>query len=132
MITIPWTTGPASHDAGLAQVSRLELTRARDVPGFLIAALRLRRDALGSPGCSGISLRAAPLRRTFWTLSTWDDQRAISAFTRNDSHASVMRRYRGRMRSSDFHTWSPTDVQGRPDWVDAMRRFDEPIDGPQD
>ncbi|MEP2370852.1 hypothetical protein [Ilumatobacter sp.] len=96
-----------------------------------MTALRLRRTALRSPGCSGISLRAAPLRRTFWTLSTWDDQPAISAFTRDHSHASVMRRYQGRMWSSDFHAWSPTDLVGPPDWTDAMRRLADRVDGPQ-
>ena len=87
MLTIPWTTSttiPAGST--LHQVSRLELTRVRDVPGFLVAALRLRRVVMGAPGAVGMSLRAAPSRRTFWTLSAWRDKEALDAFTRSDYH----------------------------------------------
>jgi hypothetical protein len=48
--------------------SRLELQRLRDVPRFLIAALRIRRQMLDSPGAVGLSLIARPLQHAFWTL----------------------------------------------------------------
>jgi len=44
--------------------SRLELRRLRDVPSFLAAALRIRRQMLASPGVLGLSLIARPLHRT--------------------------------------------------------------------
>jgi hypothetical protein len=63
MLTIPWTSPKHQpQTATLVQISRLELARKRDVPGFLIAALRIRRIALRTPGAGGLSLRAQPLR----------------------------------------------------------------------
>jgi hypothetical protein len=126
MLTIPWTSPKNQPQAtALVQISRLELARTRDVPGFLIAALRLRRAALRTPGAGGISLRAQPLRRTFWTLSTWHDETAIGEFVRSAGHRAVMVKYRDRMAGSHFHTWSAADEStNRPSWVDAHRRYE--------
>ena len=91
MLTIPWATSTTIPEgSALRQVSRLELTRLRDVPGFLVAALRLRSVVMGTPGAIGVSLRAEPTRRTFWTLSAWQDKDALDAFTRSDYHRSVI------------------------------------------
>jgi heme-degrading monooxygenase HmoA len=139
-LPIPWTAGKAvrrgedgrpDHDGDttLVQVSRLELARRRDVPGFLVAALRIRRLALRTPGCIGLALRAQPFRRTFWTLSAWDDQAAIGAFMRSDGHRAVMVEYRGRMAGSHFHTWNAGEGTARPTWTDARRRYDESLNG---
>lgn len=126
MLTIPWTSAKKQpQTAALVQVSRLELARKRDVPGFLIAALRIRRLTLRIPGAGGLSLRAQPLRRTFWTLSTWHDEAAIGEFMRTPGHRAVMVKYRDRMAGSHFHTWSRADQSvGTPSWVDAHRRYE--------
>ena len=126
MLTIPWTSAKEQpQTAALVQISRLELARKRDVPGFLIAALRIRRLTLRTPGAGGLSLRAQPLRRTFWTLSTWHDEAAIGEFMRTPGHRAVMVKYRDRMAGSHFHTWSAADEStNRPSWVDAHRRYE--------
>jgi hypothetical protein len=126
MLTIPWATSTTIPEGStVRQVSRLELTRVRDVPGFLVAALRLRRVVMGAPGAVGISLRAAPSRRTFWTLSAWQDKDALDAFTGSDYHRGVMVKYRGRMAGSHFHTWTDDGTTAtRPEWDDAIRRYD--------
>jgi len=126
MLTIPWTSANnQSQTATLVQISRLELARTRDVPGFLIAALRLRRAALRTPGAGGLSLRAQPLRRTFWTLSSWHDETAIGELMHSAGHRAVMVKYRDRMASSHFHTWSAADEPPtKPSWVDAHRRYE--------
>jgi hypothetical protein len=126
MLTIPWTSAKKQpQTAALVQVSRLELARKRDVPGFLIAALRIRRLTLRIPGAGGLSLRAQPLRRTFWTLSTWHDEAAIGEFMRTPGHRAVMVKYRDRMAGSHFHTWSRADQSiAKPSWVDAHRRYE--------
>ena len=126
MLTIPWTSANnQSQTATLVQISRLELARTRDVPGFLIAALRLRRAALRTPGAGGLSLRAQPFRRTFWTLSTWHDETAIGELMRSAGHRAVMVKYRDRMASSHFHTWSAADEStNRPSWADAHRHYE--------
>jgi hypothetical protein len=68
--------------------SRLELRQLRDVPPFLTAALRIRRQMLGSPGALGVSLIARPLHRTFWTLSAWQDQAALLAAVGREPQAA--------------------------------------------
>lgn len=126
MMTIPWTSTSIDSDrpdGAVVQVSRLELARVRDVPGFLLAALRIRRATLQASGAIGVSLRAAPFSRTFWTLSAWADQDSILGFVRSDAHRAVMQKYRDRMAGSHFHTW--TELQStdrRPTWDDAMQR----------
>jgi heme-degrading monooxygenase HmoA len=137
MPTIAWTrtahephAAQAGSETGTAdesvvvQVSRLELGHLRSVPGFLIAALRLRRDVLRADGALGVSLRAHPLRRTFWTLSAWTGPDAIAAFTRSDAHRDVMVRYRTKMHGSHFHTWFPGDAGEPPSWPDATARLE--------
>ena len=125
MLTVPWTSPRnQAQPVALTQISRLELARARDVPGFLMAALRIRRAALRAPGIGGVSLRAQPLSRTFWTLSTWHDESAIGEFMRSAVHRAVMIKYRDRMAGSHFHTWSATDESStRPSWVEAHQRY---------
>lgn len=132
MLTIPWTSPKnQAHISTLTQISRLELARARDVPGFLIAALRIRRVALQTPGVGGISLRAQPLRRTFWTLSTWHDETAIGKFMRSEDHRAVMVKYRNRMAGSHFHTWNAADqTTTKPSWVDAHQRYETTQESP--
>jgi hypothetical protein len=126
MLTIPWTSPKNQlQTATLIQISRLELARKRDVPGFLIAALRIRRLVLRTPGAGGLSLKAQPFRRTFWTLSTWHDEIAISKFMGSVSHRAVMVKYRDRMAGSHFHTWSIADESiNKPSWADARRRYE--------
>jgi hypothetical protein len=126
MLTIPWASSKNQpQTATLVQISRLELARKRDVAGFLIAALRIRRIALRTPGAGGLSLRAQPLRRTFWTLSSWHDEAAIGEFMRTAGHRAVMVKYRDRMAGSHFHTWSAADQSSnKPSWADAHRRYE--------
>jgi hypothetical protein len=132
MLTIPWTSPKnQTHISTLTQISRLELARARDVPGFLMAALRIRRVALRTPGVGGISLRAQPLRRTFWTLSTWHDETAIGKFMRSEAHRAVMVKYRDRMAGSHFHTWTDADQStNKPSWADAHQRYETTQESP--
>jgi heme-degrading monooxygenase HmoA len=102
-------------------VSRLELQRLRDVPSFLVHALRLRKATMRADGAGGLALTASPLRRTFWTLSSWESEAALRAFVRHPEHLATMRAFDGRMAGSKFVTWSTTE---RPTWADGMRRLD--------
>lgn len=104
--------------------SRLELRRLSDVPPFLLAALRIRRQMLSSPGALGVSLAARPLPRTFRTLSAWQDQAALSATAGRQPHRQIMKRFRPRMAGSSFITWTaPVLPIG---WDEALRRPDHP------
>ncbi|ULE35262.1 hypothetical protein [Mycobacterium sp. IDR2000157661] len=127
MPTLPWAT-PTAEESGyvpqtLVMASRFELRRCRDVPAFLLAAMRIRRQMLKSPGVVGVSLIAQPLRRTFYTLSAWRDRRALDSAVAAQPHAATMAGFRTRMADSLFTFW---DHPGGPppDWAEAFQRLD--------
>lgn len=128
MPTLPWTTpkpSPRPPDGPVTvMASRLELRRLRHVLPFLAAALRIRRQMLGSPGSLGLSLIAWPLHRTFWTLSAWQDATALRAATRGEPHVQLMNRFRPLMAASSFVTWTATNLPVP--WDEARRRLDKP------
>lgn len=122
---LPRTRGPDRERTGAAttvQASVLRLRKLRDVPAFMAAALRLQRAFADSPGAIEMSLRAAPLRRTFWTLSTWRSDADLGGFVAHRAHLDLMRRFRPAMQSSNFITWHTTDDL-HPTWNDAARRI---------
>jgi hypothetical protein len=133
MATLPWTTtettAEAEHDA-VVLGSRLELRSLRHVPGFLGAAMKLRKQVLAMPGALGVSLIAQPAHKTFWTLSAWVDQASLDAFVATPAHVAVMRRYHERMNGSAFTTF-PVGVGELPEprsnakqlWTDAKQRL---------
>jgi hypothetical protein len=129
MPTLPWTApkNPRPADGPVTvMASRLELRRLRDVPSFLVAALRIRRQMLASPGVLGLSLIARPLRRTFWTLSAWQDENAMSASVGREPHRQIMKRFRPRMAGFSMVTWTaPVDALPIP-WDDALHRLEKP------
>jgi hypothetical protein len=116
MATLPWTktdthTNHIDADAdGDGEVivlgSRLELRRFRDIPGFLRAAMRIRKQVHTSPGAYGVSLIAQPARKTFWTLSAWADETTLQQFVRTAPHVGVMSRYHDRLDHATFTTWT--------------------------
>jgi uncharacterized membrane protein len=108
--------------ATTVQASVLRLRRLRDVPPFMAAALRLQGAFADSPGAIEMSLRAAPLRRTFWTLSQWRSEADLRGFVVHPAHVDVMRRFRPAMRSSNFITWHTADDRP-PTWNDAAVRL---------
>ncbi len=129
MPTLPWTApkpGTAAAGSVTVMASRLELLRLRDVPAFFAAALRIRRQMLGSPGALGLSLLARPLRRTFWTLSAWQDQAALSAAVGGEPHKQIMSHFRPRMAGSSFVTWTAQAANLPVAWDDALRRLERP------
>lgn len=125
MPPLPWIDGRSADTpaAVVVMASRLELTRHRDVPAFLLAALRLRRLFRRADGGVGLALLAEPRRRTFWTVSAWDDHASIGAYNRHEVHAAVVERFRPRMAGSTFTTWSATAADLPVSWADARERL---------
>ena len=110
--------------------SRLELRRFRHLTGFLVAAVRIRRQVRRSPGALGVSLIAHPTRRTFWTLSAWEDQESLDDFVRTAPHSQVMERFHARLAQASFTTWNVPTKQlpeprsaGEELWREVERRL---------
>ncbi|MGI5453405.1 DUF3291 domain-containing protein [Streptomyces sp. CA-249302] len=130
MPTIPWMPGTAKDEtppAGppLVMASRLELRSLLSVPKFFLLSLVVFQQVRRSPGVLGASLKAEPLKRTFWTLSAWRDQEALDAFARTDPHAKSVRGLRPGMKGSVFVFWDSERDRLPITWDEAQRRLAE-------
>ncbi|MFE6285150.1 DUF3291 domain-containing protein [Streptomyces sp. NPDC057877] len=133
MPTIPWLPGadkatapaPGGSATAVVMASRLELRSLLSVPRFFVLSLVILRQVRAAEGSIGVSLRAEPLKRTFWTLSAWRDQRSLDAFARTDPHAVSVRRLRPGMKRALFVFWRTGHDQLPVSWDDARRRLAE-------
>jgi heme-degrading monooxygenase HmoA len=125
MPTLPWTTvdEPAPDATAFVMASRLEVRSLSDVPRFFLRSLAAWKQVKSAPGAYGASLIAQPLKRTFWTLSAWEDKQALYTYARTEPHKSVMTGLRSTMSRSVFTFWE-TPAAGLPiDWSDARERL---------
>ena len=123
---LAWRPGPHDPDTAASVVvlaSRFQLRRYRDVVPFFLAALRIHAQVRRSEGAVGLALIAHPLRRTFYTLSSWRDHAAIDAMITTEPHRSIMVRYHKLTSDSHFTTWSETDTATPPTWQDAHQHL---------
>lgn len=127
MPTLPWTTlgEPAPDAEAYVMASRFEVRSVKDVPRFFLKSLSAWRQVTRAPGAYGASLIAQPFRRTFWTLSAWEDEEALYRYARTEPHRSIMTGLRSTTKGSAFTFWQvPAD--GLPvDWAEARRRLAE-------
>lgn len=125
MATLKWVEISGLEPGGEATVmtSRFLLRSWRQVPGFLWAALAIRRQVRRSPGALGVSLIAEPSKARFWTLSAWSDRAALEDFVRHSPHAPTMRKYRPLMRDAQFRFWTVPAAALPIDWADAKARL---------
>ncbi|MET9082894.1 DUF3291 domain-containing protein [Streptomyces sp. NPDC004237] len=127
MPTLRWTTvnTPAPDAEAFVMASRLEVRSLKDVPRFFAKSLVAWKQVTGAPGAYGASLIAEPLKRTFWTLSAWEDRDALHRYARTEPHKSVMTGLRPTMKGSVFTFWQVPAAQLPIDWTDARRRLAE-------
>jgi heme-degrading monooxygenase HmoA len=128
MPPLPWTaipTADAASDDVVVMASLLQLDSLRRTPGFLRAAMAIRKQVLGAEGAVGVALNTALPRRTFFTLSAWRDREALNAFVRSEPHASTMRRYRPVMKDARFVVWGTAADNLPPSWTEAQARLRE-------
>ncbi|MBV9311191.1 MAG: DUF3291 domain-containing protein [Solirubrobacterales bacterium] len=128
MPPLPWTAAPdadAASDEVVVMASLLQLDALRRAPGFLRAAMAIRKQVLGADGAVGVALNTRLPRRTFFTLSAWRDREALNGFVRSEPHVSTMRRYRPAMADARFVFWSTTADKLPPAWSEAEQRLRE-------
>ena len=71
--------------------TELVLRRYRDVPGFVLSSLRVKRQLKGTEGVEQFRLKANFLRKRFTTTSTWVDNDALQRFIAAGAHRDAMR-----------------------------------------
>ncbi|MXM62329.1 DUF3291 domain-containing protein [Streptomyces sp. HUCO-GS316] len=125
MPTLPWTvpnTPPRGTDVHVF-ASRFETRTLWGALRFLARTPGVWRQVTGAPGAYGVSLKAQPLRRTFWTLSAWESPEALKAFARTGTHAPTSQGLAPQMRDAKFITWTTTSDSLPVDWSEAIRRL---------
>ncbi|MFJ3173912.1 DUF3291 domain-containing protein [Streptomyces roseus] len=129
MPTIPWMPGaaagaaPADTGQAVVMASKLQVTSLLHVPKFFRLSLVVWKQVRSAPGVIGASLRAEPMKKTFWTLSAWSDQESLDRFSRSDPHARIVSRLRKVMDRSVF-VFYPVDRDDLPvAWDDAVARL---------
>jgi quinol monooxygenase YgiN len=127
MPTLPWTIpNPAPPGTqAYAMASRFEVGSVGGVPRFFLKSLTAWRQVRSAPGCLGASLIAQPLRRTFYTLSAWENRDALYAFARTQPHRGIMTTLRPTMRTSTFTFWTTPAEQLPLTWDEAKKRLAE-------
>ncbi|WP_419998774.1 DUF3291 domain-containing protein [Streptomyces boninensis] len=125
--TLPWSDGPAARgtrDQIVVMASRLRLKSILRVPRFFMLSGGVLRQVRVSPGNVGVSLRADPWRKTFWTLSAWESRDALNEYVGTDPHLTVMTKLKPAMRESLFTFWKH-DGGSLPSWAEADKRLSE-------
>jgi hypothetical protein len=127
---LPWSAAgkpPTDQDA-YVMASKFELTSVWRSPAFVAQAIRAWQQARRSPGVFGATLRAQPLRRTYWTLSAWTDKAALDTFARTEPHRTIMRQVRPWAKTATFRFWTvPADKLTPAElWAEAQRRINAP------
>ena len=109
---LPWTADHIGEGPGVVFVTGLHLRRFRDVPAFFRASMAIRSQTMASPGARSLILRAQPLRRTFITVSWWDDDAAVREFARTYPHRAAMKRWRPQMAefTNRSHPGTPGEI----------------------
>ncbi|MER5867260.1 DUF3291 domain-containing protein [Kitasatospora sp. NPDC002040] len=127
MPTLPWTTpnAPQPGTQVLVMASRLEVGSLKDVPKFFLKSLAAWRQVKTAPGAVGATLIAQPLKRTFWTLSAWEDRKTLYTYAKTEPHHTIMTSLRSVMKVSTFVFWEVPAEQLPIDWADAKNRIAE-------
>jgi quinol monooxygenase YgiN len=89
---LPWRASTTIDPAAtyVITITRLPLARHRRIPKVMGQTIRIVRALARADGLVGYSLKADILRKTFWTVSAWENEEALHAFVRSDVHRAAM------------------------------------------
>jgi hypothetical protein len=113
---------PGPDKAYVALVSYLPLKRYWMLPALVKNTLEIQAQLGRSKGLIGYSLLAQLLRLEFWTLSVWEDERALMEFVHGEPHSRVMEALRPYLGKTAFAQWKLEGSDVPPVWPDAMKR----------
>jgi len=125
MVDRPWTVivRPSPDREYLGLVSYLPLRRFRMVPRFMRYAGPIAKQLDATQGLIGFSFRAKILAREFYTLSVWEDERALMDFVGAEPHQGTMGALRHQMAETKFVRWTMRGADFPPLWEDGLRRL---------
>ncbi|HEY8985544.1 MAG TPA: DUF3291 domain-containing protein [Streptomyces sp.] len=117
-----WSTPAPPRPEAHLMASRFEVRTLTDALRFLLRTPAIWKQIKGAPGAYSASLIAEPLKRTFWTLSSWESEKALHAYARAEPHRSAMTGLRTTMKTATFVSWTGSPAL---DWADTRRRIAE-------
>src|SRR5205085_11808035 len=100
-----------------ASVTRLRVRSIKFVPSFLWRNFLTERQVMRAPGFLGGRL-LVDVRRTFWTLTVWESEKAMKAFRGSGAHAAVMPRLARWCDEASYAHWELASAE-IPSWPDA-------------
>jgi quinol monooxygenase YgiN len=106
----------------LALLSYLPLKKYRAIPSFLRFSFQIQKQLRGTPGVIGYSLRAKVLSRNFWTLSVWEDEKALMDFVAQLPHGEAMKAMTPHMGPSKVTQWRVAGSALPLRWEEAIQR----------
>lgn len=104
-------------------MSYLPLKRYRKMMDLSRRSGAVSDQLANTPGLIGFSFRAKFLRHRFWTLSAWEDERALMAFVREAPHLDAMKVLQPHMSEPSFVRWTVRGAELPLRWDDALRRM---------
>lgn len=107
----------------LVLASYLPLKRITSTVRFFRGVSAVRRQLATADGLVGYTLRAKPFARDYWTLSVWQEDRALREFVRRPPHVQLMTSLRPFMGPTKFVTWNISAADGRPTMAGALEHL---------
>ena len=125
MLKQPWRRfrSPQANDEYLAMVTYFLLKRFRDMPRFNLYSKRVQRQLAESGGLLGYAVGAKPWRKQFWTLSVWEDERALREFVHSGIHKGVMIVLQDDMADFANRAWTVRGSHVPPAWETAFKHL---------
>ena len=105
----------------IVSVTRLRVRSIRYLPEFLWYTFRSQNQVARASGFRGGRL-LVDAHRTFWTMTTWDDERAMKAFRGTGAHAAVMPKLFSWCDEAAYTHWLAADEK-LPEWPEAHERL---------
>jgi hypothetical protein len=121
----PWKAfgEPEAERDYLVLLTHLPVRRLPALPKFLRYVWRIRKQLERKPpGLVGYSLLAQPFSSNYWTLSAWEDQRALGGFVRESPHRDAMKELPETLSNFKTWRWSSTGSDLPPSWDEALER----------
>src|SRR5208282_6770326 len=106
----------------LASVTRLRVRSVRYLPPFVWETFLSQRQAVRAPGFLGGGL-LLDAHRTFWTLTVWENERAMKGFRGAASHAQAMPRLVEWCDEAAYAHWIVRAGAAVPSWQEAYEHL---------
>jgi len=117
-----WYADPEPDGVYLAMATFIELGSMWSLPRFEWHTLRVHRQLDRTPGLIGYSFRGRfPFR--YWTLSAWENGRALNGFVKAGRHHTVMTALLPSMRDFGQVHWKVTGAELPLNWDDGLQRL---------